>query len=114
MPDKIRYWNKRIKSYLDSDLNQRQFCEVNRLNLNRFKYFYRKLHLNKNLAAAQPIVDLAQTAVPLIPVELQPEETLNKTATVAACKLTFPNGLQAELYDITIIKSLLQRWSGLC
>jgi len=28
--------------------------------------------------------------------------------------LTFPNGLQAELYDINIIKSLLQRWSGLC
>ena len=114
MPDKIRYWNKRIKSYLDSGLNQRQFCETNNLNFNRFKYFYRKLHLNKKVAPAQPIVDLAETVVPLIPVELQPEETLNKTATVAACKLTFPNGLQAELYDITIIKSLLQRWSGLC
>ncbi len=114
MPEKIRYWNKRIKSYLDSGLNQRQFCESNNLNFNRFKYFYRKLHLNKKAASAQPIVDLGETAVPLIPVELQPEETSNKTATVAACKLTFPNGLQAELYDTNIIKPLLQRWSGLC
>lgn len=114
MPDKIRYWNKHVKSYLDSGLNQRQFCEVNNLHFNRFKYFYRKLYLNKKTAPAQPIVDLAETTVSLIPVEMEPEETSNKTATVAACKLTFPNGLQAELYDITIIKSLLQRWSGLC
>lgn len=114
MADKIRYWNKQVKLYLDSGINQRQFCEVNSLNLNRFKYFYRKLHLNKKAASAKPIVDLSETAVPLIPVELKPEEPSNKTATVAACKLTFPNGLQAELYDINVIKFLLQRWSGLC
>lgn len=114
MPEKIRYWNKQVKSYLDSGLNQRQFCEVNNLNFNRFKYFYRKLHLNKKVAPAQPIVNSAETVVPLIPVELEPEEDTSKVATLTACKLTFPNGLQAELYDTNIIKSLLQRWSGLC
>lgn len=114
MADKIRYWNKQVKLYLDSGLNQRQFCEVNSLNFNRFKYFYRKLHLNKKAASIQPIVDSAETVVPLIPVELESEVPLSKETTVAACKLTFPNGLQAALYDITIIKSLLQRRSGLC
>src|SRR6056300_593166 len=113
MPEKIRYWNKRIKCYLDSGLNQRQFCETNNLNFNRFKYFYRKLYLNKRTAPAQPIVDLAETVAPLIPVELQAEEARSNTTALTACKLTFPNGLQAELYDINIIKSLLQRWSGL-
>ena len=64
MPEKIRYWNKQVKSYLDSGLNQRQFCEVNNLNFNRFKYFYRKLHLNKKVAPVQPIVNSAETVVP--------------------------------------------------
>jgi len=89
------FWQYHIDQCQKTTLNRKAYCRAQKLNYNRFQYWFYKLI---------PSLPVKQKSIPVI---LKPEPANNKPLTL--CTLELGKGKRLLIHDISIVNYLLEK-----